>query len=354
MFSTVARLAEPAGALCDLARERSAVLVRAIRPLGLEGPVLRLWGGCRDPAVLMRGLDPGSAAVALHLLSLTQSIYPFDAAVSSGGSGGSPHAQLQLRALPESRGPSTSDSAPQLVRYAAGELAAPPLANGRWPFALHQWPDKPKLGGIEDGPTQGTFGTEPRFGQGGIYTDEVKARVPLEAKRIITMFVSTLRGKTAGGGAERLGRTVFSGDPTGVFRAIDADGSGSLDVNEFAAALRRLGMHLLPQHAAELMNALDTDGSGTIELDEFLAVFNLAEQAEAEEKEKQVGIGVTGVAGRDGARAGRVRGGVTGEAFAAANNMELNAGNASFMVSTLWTVSNAWQPQSYWYWYLGT
>jgi hypothetical protein len=44
-------------------------------------------------------------------------------------------------------------------------------------------------------------------------------------------------------------------------------------------------MTLLPAQAADLMNALDTDGSGTIDLEEFKAVFQLAQEEEAEQKE---------------------------------------------------------------------
>jgi hypothetical protein len=80
-FETVAHLAEPDGALLNLRQERRAVFARGVRRLDMEGwalepPVLKLWRGCRDGADLTEGLDPESAAIALHLLALTRKLAP--------------------------------------------------------------------------------------------------------------------------------------------------------------------------------------------------------------------------------------------------------------------------------------
>jgi hypothetical protein len=80
-FETVAHLAEPDGALLDLRQERRAVLARGVRRLDVNGwvlepPVLKLWRGCRDGDELTEGLDPESAAIALHLLALTRELAP--------------------------------------------------------------------------------------------------------------------------------------------------------------------------------------------------------------------------------------------------------------------------------------
>jgi hypothetical protein len=80
-FETVAHLAEPDGALLNLRQERRAVLARGVRRLDVNGwvlepPVLKLWRGCRDGADLTEGLDPESAAIALHLLALTRKLAP--------------------------------------------------------------------------------------------------------------------------------------------------------------------------------------------------------------------------------------------------------------------------------------
>jgi hypothetical protein len=323
-LKTVARLASEKGALFDLRRERAAVLGRGVRPIDLRGwelehPTRLVWEGCRDPAALTQGLGSESATVALHLLSLVHELYG-----GGGGGGGeqSPSSsaaatsaadrayesrQRRPAVAPPSRSRSAqrssgggSDSSAksrqglQAARGAASAAAAPVRAQARWPFALPQWPEAAKLGGVEDGPLQGTFGVAPRFGQGGIYSDEVKARVPIKAKQLINQLVGALVGRTASTASHRrLGKPVFgTADPKGVFAAIDTDGSGELDEHEFGEALRRLGMALPPQQSANLLAALDTDHSGTIDYQEFQVVVQLAIDAEAQVAEKSAQAGV--------------------------------------------------------------
>lgn len=80
-LETVAHLAEPDGALFDLRQDRRAVLARGVRGPDeqgwiLEPAVLKLWRSSRDGADITEGLDPESAAVALHLLALTRQLAP--------------------------------------------------------------------------------------------------------------------------------------------------------------------------------------------------------------------------------------------------------------------------------------
>eukprot|EP01047_Picozoa_sp_COSAG01_P008154 COSAG01_NODE_317_length_18969_cov_378.101219_16_plen_446_part_00 len=324
-LETVARLASEKGALFDLRRERAAVLGRGVRPIDLRGwelehPTRLVWEGCRDPTALTQGLGSESAAVALHLLSLVHELY----GGGGGGGGGvqspsssaaatsaadrayesrqrrpavAPHSRSRSAQRSSSGGSNSSAKSRQGLQAARGPAsaaAAPARAQARWPFALPQWPEAAKLGGVEDGPLQGTFGVAPRFGQGGIYSDEVKARVPIKAKQLINQLVGALVGRTASTASHRrLGKPVFgTADPKGVFAAIDTDGSGELDEHEFGEALRRLGMALPPQQSANLLAALDTDHSGTIDYQEFQVVVQLAIDAEAQVAEKSAQAGV--------------------------------------------------------------
>eukprot|EP01043_Picozoa_sp_COSAG02_P026876 COSAG02_NODE_1560_length_11925_cov_4.963386_7_plen_306_part_00 len=87
----------------------------------------------------------------------------------------------------------------------------------------------------------------------------------------------------------RIGKPAFAcTDPKGVFAAMDTDGSGELDSAEFEQALRKLGLPMHKNEAAQLMAALDTDNSGTIDEQEFFAVVQVASEAEAEVLDRAV------------------------------------------------------------------
>ena len=53
----------------------------------------------------------------------------------------------------------------------------------------------------------------------------------------------------------------------GVFKAIDKDGSGDLDHNEFKMAMDRLGLGLSNDQIVQCIEVLDTDGDGEVSLD---------------------------------------------------------------------------------------
>ena len=56
-----------------------------------------------------------------------------------------------------------------------------------------------------------------------------------------------------------------------LFMAMDKDGNGTLDYEEFQVALERLGVTGLTDEQIEaILNALDRDGSGEIEYGEFV------------------------------------------------------------------------------------
>jgi Ca2+-binding EF-hand superfamily protein len=66
------------------------------------------------------------------------------------------------------------------------------------------------------------------------------------------------------------------GDVRGMFRAIDKDGGGELDVEEFKAAMERTGLHTIVSEAEQdlVFEKLDVDGSGSIGYMEFAQLFN--------------------------------------------------------------------------------
>ena len=61
-------------------------------------------------------------------------------------------------------------------------------------------------------------------------------------------------------------------DAQAAFTLIDADGSGALDIYEFRAALKRMGLGLTDQQVEVVLEAVDTDGNGTVEFSEFIAL----------------------------------------------------------------------------------
>ena len=63
-----------------------------------------------------------------------------------------------------------------------------------------------------------------------------------------------------------------------VFHRMDADGSGELDEEELAAALAEMGLKITEAEVQLLMGAIDTDGGGTVDIDEFLTFLKKARQ----------------------------------------------------------------------------
>lgn len=59
-----------------------------------------------------------------------------------------------------------------------------------------------------------------------------------------------------------------------IFAELDADGGGTLDQREVAAMAERLGAPLRKRELEEAMAAMDEDGSGEVDIDEFLLWFH--------------------------------------------------------------------------------
>jgi hypothetical protein len=57
-----------------------------------------------------------------------------------------------------------------------------------------------------------------------------------------------------------------------LFRELDEDGSGELDIDEFTQALRRFGIAESDDCIAKMFKVIDADGGGTLDFDEFSAV----------------------------------------------------------------------------------
>ena len=56
-----------------------------------------------------------------------------------------------------------------------------------------------------------------------------------------------------------------------LFDSIDADGGGTLDIEEMKQLFKDLGLELTQDQVATVMSRIDADGSGEIDFDEFFA-----------------------------------------------------------------------------------
>lgn len=59
------------------------------------------------------------------------------------------------------------------------------------------------------------------------------------------------------------------------FKAMDVDGSGDIDYDEFETAYKSLGGFLQPAELRKLFKDGDVDGNGTLDLEEFLAIVQM-------------------------------------------------------------------------------
>lgn len=65
-------------------------------------------------------------------------------------------------------------------------------------------------------------------------------------------------------------------DPENVFKSLDKDHSGFLEVNEFRLALTKLRLQVSPEEAEFLMATIDANNDGKISKQEFLELVELA------------------------------------------------------------------------------
>jgi hypothetical protein len=72
----------------------------------------------------------------------------------------------------------------------------------------------------------------------------------------------------------------FAGDARHTFGLLDRDGNGYLSRDEFAEGLKRMDVGLTDAQLTEVLDAVDTDGNGTVEYEEFLALLQAGASAE--------------------------------------------------------------------------
>ena len=74
-----------------------------------------------------------------------------------------------------------------------------------------------------------------------------------------------------------------------MFDMIDADRSGTLELPEFTILTKSLGLNMLPYEIASTFKAMDKDGGGSVDFDEFTAFYMDAEDAGRANKGKRLG-----------------------------------------------------------------
>ncbi|RHY79027.1 hypothetical protein DYB31_002285 [Aphanomyces astaci] len=83
---------------------------------------------------------------------------------------------------------------------------------------------------------------------------------PKELRRIVKRLKTTLKSRGGRG---------YTGLARG-FRQMDANGSGTLDLNEFRAAMDRLQLHMGANDLWALFDYFDTNGNGSVDVSEFV------------------------------------------------------------------------------------
>merc|ERR1711969_93647 len=71
-----------------------------------------------------------------------------------------------------------------------------------------------------------------------------------------------------------------------LFEAVDSDGSGSVDMEEMGAALRRLGLSLSRDDLLQLFATADKDCTGTVEWREFAHGLHIAHEDQGTAKRR--------------------------------------------------------------------
>ena len=171
-------------------------------------------------------------------------------------SGGVPKSRADLHDV------SSEAPAPVPIVWAAEERSRT-TAHGKLPI------------GCQEVPKHHTFPQALRFGLGN--GTEASGREVSKAAGLVRRFVNVLSQKRNVGSVTQQqsasGTGIYEIDPRAVFDALDEDGSGELDADEFEAALTMLGRGFSRPMVRQLMAALDTDNSGTVDFPEFEALF---------------------------------------------------------------------------------
>ena len=77
-----------------------------------------------------------------------------------------------------------------------------------------------------------------------------------------------------------------------VFEAIDKDGSGELDHDEFRMAMSRLGLGLSEEQVVQCIDVLDTDRDGSVSLEEFMVLVKPPKKAAKAPNDAGAGAGL--------------------------------------------------------------
>ena len=92
-------------------------------------------------------------------------------------------------------------------------------------------------------------------------------RLAQQKVNVIKMLKSTVSAQR-----DLYGQTLV--DMEDIFTAVDADGSGTVDVREFRDGIKRLGLGLTEPQIQEMIAVFDEDGNGEIDRKEFMDLVN--------------------------------------------------------------------------------
>lgn len=121
---------------------------------------------------------------------------------------------------------------------------------------------------------RGTFSAFDRDGSGSIDVSELQAALRKLGMSAMTPQAVTVirRYDDSADGVIDFGEFQELVHDIQLLVTYDKDGSGSLDINELFPALRELGLEVKPRHAKLILRAWDADNSGQLDLLEFASL----------------------------------------------------------------------------------
>ncbi|CAE8710458.1 unnamed protein product [Polarella glacialis] len=155
---------------------------------------------------------------------------------------------VMARRKPTTRGSVVSLKAPDTVPKATVPVQMAPVTVQKAPDTV------PKATDIEDN----------QVTQLQLEASRLLTQLQLEASRLRDLVMGLRRPATKASAVSSL-----EADREALFKSFDLDGSGAIDDQELLHSLRKLGLQVDAPEASEILRALDTNGDGMLQLEEF-------------------------------------------------------------------------------------